>query len=55
MEEELQKIVIGGFTCLTIIIVGIDKISFGERMAEKLSSYIPFIFKELSKILTNFS
>ncbi len=47
MEEELQKLVIGGIHIFrpSLLVGNRQEFRFGERMAEKLSRMIPFIFK----------
>ncbi len=47
MEEELQKLVIGGIHIFrpSLLVGNRQEFRFGERMAEKLTRIIPFIFK----------
>lgn len=47
MEEELKKLVIGGIHIFrpSLLVGNRQEYRFGERMAEKLSRILPFIFK----------
>ncbi|MGG8381669.1 oxidoreductase [Bacillus sp. R-CC1] len=47
MEEELQKLVIGGIHIFrpSLLVGNRQEFRFGEQMAEKLTRIIPFIFK----------
>ena len=56
MEEELQKLVIGGIHIFrpSLLVGNRQEFRFGEQMAEKLSRIIPFIFKGLSKSINQF-
>lgn len=56
MEEELQKLVIGGIHIFrpSLLVGNRQEFRFGERMAEKLSRMIPFIFKGAFKSINRF-
>ncbi len=56
MEEELQKLVIGGIHIFrpSLLVGNRQEFRFGERMAEKLSRMIPFIFKGAFKSINQF-
>ena len=56
MEEELQKLVIGGIHIFrpSLLVGNRQEFRFGEQMAEKLSRIIPFIFKGAFKSINQF-